>query len=63
MEEYTRAEVAGREASDCSHYEAACTKSLFKLSKYSREAQGGQGRGVSMEQVPSIIDPIINEVF
>jgi len=39
LQEYIEAERTGREAGDCSHYEKHCRRSLYKLNKYSKEAQ------------------------
>lgn len=39
LKEYRRAEKVGRDHGDCSHYYPSCSKSLYKLNKYSKEAQ------------------------
>jgi len=39
LKEYIAAERTGRETGDCSHYSAPCSKSLYKLNKYSKQAQ------------------------
>jgi hypothetical protein len=39
MSEYIGAELAGRTEGDCFKFEKECSRSLFKLNKYSKEAQ------------------------
>jgi len=39
LDEYIKAERRGREKGDCSRYFKPCAKSLYKLNKYSEEAQ------------------------
>jgi len=44
MSEYIGAELAGRKEGDCFKFERDCSRSLFKLNKYSREAQQVVGK-------------------
>lgn len=62
MTDYISAERAGKHEGECWRYERDCTRSLFKLSKYSREAQKTPQK-IQLEQFLSPNFPGGNEIM
>lgn len=53
MVDYIAAESAGRLQGECWRYQKDCNRSLFKLNKYSREAQKLGKKWAALEQIVS----------
>jgi hypothetical protein len=63
MTEYISAERTGKQHGECGKFEADCARSLFKLNKYSREAN--QPKQVQLEHFlsPKFSSPIGNDIM
>jgi len=64
MAEYINAEETGKKEGDCFKFERDCSKSLFKTSKYSKEAnQRSEMSRATLEQLVGSQNPVDNEVM
>ena len=65
MAEYINAEETGKQEGECFKFERDCSKSLFKTSKYSEEAnnRGPEMNRVTLEQLVASHSPVDNEVM
>ena len=68
MAEYINAEETGKGEGECFKFERDCSKSLFKTSKYSEEAnrrpeKGSEMSRVTLEQLIASHSPVDNEVM
>jgi len=53
MTEYISAEMSGKAEGDCFKFERDCSRSLFKLNKYSKEAQSTKHNEIQLDHVLS----------
>ena len=68
MAEYINAERTGKQEGECFKFERDCSKSLFKTSKYSEEAnrrgeKGAEMSRVTLEHLVASHSPVDNEVL
>ena len=67
MAEYINAEETGKQEGECFKFERDCSKSLFKTSKYSEEAnrreKGTEMSRVTLERMVALHSPVDNEVM
>ena len=68
MAEYINAEETGKQEGECFKFESDCSKSLFKTSKYSEEAnrrgeKGTEMSRVTLERMVALHSPVDNEVM
>jgi len=62
VKDYRLAEKIGRHSGDCSHYYPACSKSLYKHNKYSKEAQKSHSdKKLNLKNILPFTHNLINE--
>ena len=64
MAEYINAEETGKVEGECYKFEQDCTKSLFKTSKYSEQAnKQGEMNRVTLDKLVEAQSPLDNAVM
>jgi len=64
LKEYRKAEKVGKDDGDCSHYYPSCSKSLYKLNKYSKESQSSHShKKLNLKNILPFTKNLIHDIM